>query len=74
MSVDIIRTADSIIDLHRILGYFLDKNEPGVAMRFLDAYEKTLTFIGNFPRAGKSLGRKRIATEGHAIQINRGLQ
>lgn len=52
MSANVLRTTASCDDLRRILAFFLDQNEPGVAARFVNGYEKTLTFVADFPDLG----------------------
>ena len=52
MSLRVIETANSLKDLRRILDYFVDQNEPNVGARFIDAYEETLAWIGDFPELG----------------------
>ena len=52
MSANVLRTTAACEDLSRILAYFLDENEPGVAARFVNGYEETLTFVADFPELG----------------------
>jgi toxin ParE1/3/4 len=52
MSINVVRTTGSRLDLRRILDYFLSQNEPTVATRFLAAFEETLQWIADFPELG----------------------
>jgi plasmid stabilization system protein ParE len=52
MSVDAIRSDDSIRDVENIARYYMEQETPATALKFARAVEKTLSLLAMFPEMG----------------------
>jgi toxin ParE1/3/4 len=68
MSVDIIRSDDSIRDVETIAEYFVDQKTPATALQFARAVMKTLDFLAMFPEMGPAWESKKKRLQGMRFQ------
>lgn len=52
MSVDVIRSDDSIRDVENIARYYLDQKTPATALKFARSVTKTIDILAMFPEMG----------------------
>ena len=74
MSVDVIRSPESIRDVEAIARYFVDQKTPATALRFGRAITKTLDLLTIFPEMGVPWESKKKRLKGMRVQIVRGFR
>ena len=74
MSVDIIRSDDSIRDVEAIARYYVDQKTPATALKFARAVTKTLDILALFPEMGPAWKSKKSRLQGVRFQNVRGFR
>jgi len=74
MSVDIIRSPESIRDVENIARYFVDQKTPVTALKFGRAVSKTLELLALFPELGAPWESKNKRLQRVRFQIVRGFR
>jgi plasmid stabilization system protein ParE len=68
MSVDVIRSDDSIRDVENIARYYMDQKTPATAFKFARAVTKTLDLLAIFPEMGPAWESKKTRLQGVRFQ------
>ena len=74
MSMDVIRSDDSIRDVENIARYYLDQKTPATALKFARAVTKTLDLLARFPELGPAWESKNTRLQGVRFQNVRGFR
>ncbi len=68
MTVDIIRSDDSIRDVENIAEYYTDQKTPATAVKFARPVTKTLDFLAMFPEMGPAWESSQTRLQGMRFQ------
>ena len=71
MSMDVIRSPESIRDVENIARYYMNQKTPATALKFARAVTKTLDFLARFPDAGAPWESMETKLQGVRFQIVR---